>query len=146
MPRGSSNLLGETHEIDTIRTRASSPINYKTAKKSIPIKAIMDVFKEMATKFAPCRNGWIWKLQRYAANCPTTVAHLRKFTEHFVNGLLPKPLWTFLSVASIILFHKLSQAKRDQLDLLNPKLRPVTIARSPPNKILMKMRQKNEKE
>ena len=43
----------------------------------------------------------------------------------FVNGLLPKPLWTFLSLAILILFHKIAQMER--LLLSDPSLRPITI-------------------
>jgi hypothetical protein len=52
---------------------------------------------------------------------------MMKFSEPFFNRLLPKPLWKFLSAAKIIPFHKLSQAERDLLDILSPKLRLVTI-------------------
>ncbi len=45
--------------------------------------------------------------------------------ELFVNGLLPKLLWKFLSSAVMKPFHKLSQLERDLHS--DPKLRPITI-------------------
>jgi hypothetical protein len=54
-----------------------------------------------------------------------TAALLRKFVEMFVNGMLPKPLWSFLSSAIMIPFHKLTQLERDLSQ--DPRLRPITI-------------------
>jgi hypothetical protein len=45
--------------------------------------------------------------------------------ELFVNGLLPKPVWMFLSSAIMIPFHKIAQMER--LLLSDMSLRPITI-------------------
>jgi hypothetical protein len=55
------------------------------------------------------RDGWTWELFKDASSRTSTVGLLRKFVELFVNGLLPKPLWIFLSSAIMIPFHKIAQ-------------------------------------
>ena len=101
------------------------PSSFKTPFVPIPIKAISDAFTAMPKKSAPHRDGWTWELFRDAAERPSTAALLRKFVELFVNGMLPKPLWSFLSSAIMIPFHKLTQLERDLSQ--DPKLRPITI-------------------
>jgi hypothetical protein len=64
-------------------------------------------------------------LFRDAVSRTSTTGILSKFVEFFVNGLLPKPLWKFLSSAIVIPFHKLSQMERPLL--ADPRLRPITI-------------------
>ncbi len=89
-------------------------------------QAITDAFVGMPKKSAPHRDGWTWELFRDAASRPSTAAPLRKFVEFFVNGLLPKPLWKFLSYSAIMIpFHKLSQLERVLHS--DPRLRPITI-------------------
>ncbi len=103
----------------------SPPSSYKTAFVPIPLKAVTDTFTSMPKKFAPHRDGWTWELFREVANRPSTANIPRKFVKLFVNGLLPKPLWKFLSSAVMIPFHKLSQLERDLHS--DPKLRPITL-------------------
>jgi hypothetical protein len=71
------------------------------------------------------RDGWTWELFKDAASRTSTANLLKKFVELFVNGLLPKPFWTFLSSAIMIPFHKIAQMER--LLLSDPSLRPITI-------------------
>ena len=79
----------------------------------------------MPKKSAPHRDGWTWELFRDMAGRPSTTSLLMKFVELFVNGALKKPLWTFLSSAIMIPFHKLAQMER--LLLTDSRLRPITI-------------------
>ena len=50
---------------------------------------------------------------------------MRKFTELFSNGALPKNLWTYLTFALMHPFHKLMLEER--IDPKDPALRPVTV-------------------
>jgi hypothetical protein len=59
------------------------------------------------------------------AGRPKTCELLRTFTELFANGKLPKPLWKFLSSATMNPFHKLALIERNLLK--DPRLRPITI-------------------
>jgi hypothetical protein len=59
------------------------------------------------------------------ASRPSTTNLLRKFVELFVNGILPEPLWKFLSFAIIIPFYTLAHMKR--MLLADPSLIPITI-------------------
>ena len=79
----------------------------------------------MPKKSAAHRDGWIWELLRDAAHRPSTASHLRKFTELFSNGALPKNLWTYLESALMYPFHKLML--EDRVDPKDPALRPVTV-------------------
>ncbi len=72
------------------------PSSFKTPFLPIPIKAISDAFTDMPKKPAPYRDGWTWDLFRDVVERPSTAALLQKFVELFVNGMLPKPLWSFL--------------------------------------------------
>jgi hypothetical protein len=102
------------------------PSSYKTAFWPIPLKAISAAFTDMPKKSAPRRYGWTWDLFRDVANRPSTIALLKKFAETFVNGILPKSLWKFLSSAIVNLFHKLSYWLERDLHS-NPRLRHITI-------------------
>jgi len=104
---------------------APPPSSYKTIFVPIPQKAISDTFRGMPKKSAPHRDGWTWELFRDAANRPSTVALLRKFVELFVNGMLPKGLWKYVSSTIMIPFHKLAQLERDLLS--DPRPRPIAI-------------------
>ena len=50
---------------------------------------------------------------------------MRKFTELFSNGALPKNLWTCLASALMYPFHKLMS--EDRVDPKDPALRPDTV-------------------
>jgi hypothetical protein len=89
----------------------------------IPLKAVTTA--GMPKKSAPHRDGWTLELFMGMDGRSSTVGLLRKFIELFANGLLPRPLWKFLSSAIIIPFHKLAQMER--LLLTDRRLRPITI-------------------
>ena len=101
------------------------PPAHESAFVPIPLKAVTYEFTGMPKKSVPYRDGWTWKLFRDMAVRASTTALLRRFVELFVNGLLPKPLWNFLSSAIMIPFHKLAQMKR--ILLTDPSLKPITI-------------------
>ena len=75
------------------------PSSLKPTKNSIPLTAIAEAFSKMPKKSAAHRDGWTWELLRDAAQRPSTASYLRKFTELFSNGALPKNLWTYLAFA-----------------------------------------------
>jgi len=100
------------------------PSSYKTAFVPIPLKAINYMFTGMSKKSVP-RHWWTWELFCDAANRPSVVTLLRKFVELYVNGKLPKALWTLWSFAIMIPFHKLANLERDLLSY--PRLRHITI-------------------
>jgi hypothetical protein len=79
----------------------------------------------MPKNSTPHRDGWTWELFRDMAGRSSTAGLLRKFVELFANGLLPRPLWKFMSSAIMIPFHKLAEMER--MLLADPKLRPITI-------------------
>jgi len=101
------------------------PSFLKPAKNSIPPNVVIDAFSKMPKKLAAHRDGWTWELLRDAAQRPSTASHLRKFTELFSNGALPKNLWTYLASALMYPFHKLMLEYR--VDPKDPALRPVTV-------------------
>jgi hypothetical protein len=101
------------------------PSSYKTAFVPIPLKTITDTFTGMPKNSAPHHDGWTWKLFRDAVNHHSMVTLLRKFVELFVNGILPKALYKFLSSAIMIPFHKPAQLERDLVS--DVRLRPITI-------------------
>ena len=110
----------------TLHTHVPAPPTaYKTAFVPIPLKTVTDAFTGMPKKSAPHRDGWTWELFRDMVGRQSTAGLLRKFVEMFVNGSLPKDLWTFLSSALMIPFHKLSQLERSLRN--DPSLRPITI-------------------
>ena len=93
------------------------PSSYKaTLFVPIPIKAVTDVFTGMPKKSARHRDVWAWELFRDMAKRPKTADLFRSFIEFFFHGKLPKPMWEFLSTASMIPFHKLAQIERDLLN------------------------------
>jgi hypothetical protein len=102
----------------------SPPFVVMSSFVPIPIKSVLDTFTSMPKKYAPMRDGWTWELFKDAASRTSTANLLRKFVELFVNGLLPKPLWMFLSSAIMILFHKIAHMER--LLLSDRSLRPIT--------------------
>jgi hypothetical protein len=79
----------------------------------------------MPKKSAAHRDGWTSELLRDAAQRPSTASHLRKFTELFSNGALPKNMWTYLASALMYPFHKLVLEERS--DPKEPAPRPVTV-------------------
>ena len=97
----------------------------KPAKNFIPLTAVAEAFSKMPKKSAAHRDGWTWELLRDAAQRPSMASHLRKFTELFSNGALPKNHWTYLASALMYPFHKLML--EDRIDLKDPALRPVTV-------------------
>jgi hypothetical protein len=97
----------------------------KPAKNSIPLNAVSDAFSKMPKKSAALTYGWAWELLRDAAQRPSTASHLKKFTELFSNGAMPKNRWTYLASALMYPFHKLMFEER--IDPKNPALRPVTV-------------------
>jgi len=86
---------------------------------------VAEAFSKMPKKSAAHRDGWTWELLRDAAQRPPTASHLRKFTEQFSNGDLPKDLWTYLAAALMYPFHKLMHEER--VDPKDPALRPVIV-------------------
>jgi hypothetical protein len=101
------------------------PSSLKPAKNSIPLIAIAEAFSKMPKKLAAHRDGWTWELLRDAVERPSTASHLRKFTELFSNGALPKNLWTYLAYALMYPFHKFMLEERT--DPKDPALRPVNV-------------------
>jgi hypothetical protein len=101
------------------------PSSLKPAKNSIPLNAVVEAFSKMPKKSAAHRDGWTCELLRDAAQRPSTASHLRKFTELFSNGALPKNLWTYLASALMYPFHKLMM--EDRVDPKEHALRPVTV-------------------
>ena len=75
----------------------SHPSSLKSAKNSIPLFAIPEVFSKMPKKSAARRDDWTWDLLRDAAQRPSTASHLRKFTELNSNGALPKNHRTYIA-------------------------------------------------
>jgi len=113
----------------TLHTRHSHaplhPSSMKPAKNSIPLTTVAEVVSKMPKKSAAHRDRWTWELLRDADQRPSTASHLRKFKELFLNGALPRNLWTYLASAPMYPFHKLMLAYRiDPKDLA---LRPVTV-------------------
>jgi len=96
-----------------------------TTKNQIPLKAVTDAFTRMPKLSAAHRDGWTWELLRDAASRPSTAALLRKFTERFSNGDLPKFLWTYLASAIMHPFHK--KLPEERTSITDPALRPVTV-------------------
>ena len=90
-----------------------------------PLKATIYALSGMPKKSAAHRDGWTWELLRDAAQRTSTASHLRKFSELFSNGALPKHLWTYLASALMYPFHKL--LLEDRVDPKDPALRPVTV-------------------
>ena len=79
----------------TLRPPSHAPLHHsslKPAKNSIPLSAVSDAFSKMPKKSVAHRDGWTWELLRDAVQRPSTASHLRKFTELFFNGALPKNL------------------------------------------------------
>jgi hypothetical protein len=79
----------------------------------------------MLKKSAAHRDGWTWELLRDAAQRPPTASLLRKFTELFSNGGLPKHVWSYLAFALLYPFHKLILEER--VDPKKLAMRPVTV-------------------
>ena len=101
------------------------PSTRKPSKNSIPLTDVAEAFFKMPKKSAAHRDGWTCELLRDAAQRLSTASHLRKFTELFSNGDLPKNLWTYLASALMYPFHKLMLEER--IDPKDPALRPVTV-------------------
>jgi hypothetical protein len=97
----------------------------KHTKNSIPLTSVTEAFSKMPKKSADHRDGWTWELLRDAAQRPSRASHLRKFTELFSKGALPKNLWTYLASTLIYPFHKLMLEYRK--DPKHPALRPVNV-------------------
>jgi hypothetical protein len=75
-------------------------------RNCIPLKGVTEAFSGMPKKSAAHRDDWTWELLRDAAKTASTATLLRKFTEHFSNGALPKELWAYLTSALMYPFHK----------------------------------------
>jgi len=101
------------------------PSSLKPAKNSIPMTAVAEAFSKISKNVSAHRDGWISELLRDAAQRPSIASHLRKFTELFSTGALPKNLWYYLSPALMYPFHKLML--EDRIDPKDPTLRPVTV-------------------
>jgi hypothetical protein len=71
------------------------------------------------------RDGWTWELLRDASSKPSPATLLRKFTERFSNGALPKFLWTYLASALMHSFHK--KLPEERTSITDPTLRHVTV-------------------
>jgi hypothetical protein len=113
----------------TLRARHSHvplhPSSLKPETNSIPLTAVADAFSKMPKKSAAYRDGWTWELLRDAAQRPSTASNLRKFSELFSNGTLPKNLWSYLAFVLMYPFHKLMlEGRIDPKDLA---LRPITV-------------------
>ena len=65
------------------------------------------------------------KLLRDAAQRPSTASHLRKFSELFSNGALPKNRRSYMASTLMYPFHKLML--EDRIDPKDPALRLVTV-------------------
>jgi len=101
------------------------PSSLKPAKNSTPLTSVGEAFSKMPKKSATHRDGWTWELLRDATQRPSTASHLKKFTELFSNGALPKNLSTYLASSLMYPFHKLML--EDRLDPKDPALRLVTV-------------------
>jgi hypothetical protein len=56
------------------------------------LTTVAEAFSKMPKKSAAHRDGWTLELLREAAQRPSTASHLRKFTELFSSGALPRNL------------------------------------------------------
>jgi hypothetical protein len=101
------------------------PSSPKPAKNSILLTSITEAFSKMPKKSASYRDGWTWEFLRDATQRPSIASHLRKFTELFSNGALPKNLRTYMASALMYPFHKFMP--EDRVDPKDPALRPVIV-------------------
>ena len=83
------------------------PSSIKPAKNSISLTIVAEAFSRMSKKSAAHRDRWSSEFLRDAAQRLSAASHLRKFTELFSNGALPKNLWTYLASVLMYPFHKL---------------------------------------
>ncbi len=79
----------------------------------------------MPQRSAAHRDGWTWELLRDAASTPSTASLLRRFSEKFSNGDLPKDLWAYLASALMYPFQK--KLPEEMSPAGDPALRPVTV-------------------